>query len=197
MNKNDLRYLKTEKNIINSFLECVDDLGFEKTCISDICHKAMISRNTFYAHYEDKYALLNDIISQLEKEMMESYQDKIMIDIMHNDAKQAVTWCFHEVDENRYLIQILLKCSKDKMKTVLYNVFMNHPIDILMKDYHCNLDNIKIKLNQTYIADAWIGYLEVWLNHYDEISMNDAIDFMVKLCEHPIQIYFQQLVDSI
>ena len=84
-----------------------------------------------------------------------------------------------------------------EMKTVLYNVFMNHPIDILMKDYHCNLDNIKIKLNQTYIADAWIGYLEVWLNHYDEISMNDAIDFMVKLCEHPIQIYFQQLVDSI
>ena len=71
MNKNDLRYLKTEKNIINSFLECVDDLGFEKTRISDICHKAMISRNTFYAHYEDKYALLNDIISQLEKEMME------------------------------------------------------------------------------------------------------------------------------
>ncbi len=196
MNKNDLRYLKTEKIIINSFLECVDQLGFEKTHISDICQKAMISRNTFYAHYEDKYALLDFITSQLENEMMKSYKETILIDIMHNNAHKAVSWCFHEVDKNRYLIQILLKCSKEKLKTILYHVFIDHPIHTWVEDYEHNLENIKIKLNETYIFDAWVGYLEVWLNHYEEISIDEAIDFMVQLCEQPINIHLQQLLNS-
>ncbi|MCE3200874.1 TetR/AcrR family transcriptional regulator [Paenibacillus sonchi] len=38
--------------------------GFDAITIKDIAQRATINRATFYAHYEDKYALLDEIIEQ-------------------------------------------------------------------------------------------------------------------------------------
>ncbi len=60
----DLRVLKTHKLIRSSFLNLIDEKGFECITINDIAKKAQINRSTFYLHYCDKYDLLDRTVDE-------------------------------------------------------------------------------------------------------------------------------------
>lgn len=61
----DLRVKRTQRAIKDSFFNLVEEKGFEHISVKDITDGAMISRNTFYLHYADKYELLNKICDEL------------------------------------------------------------------------------------------------------------------------------------
>lgn len=69
----DLRVKRTRFMIKNAFLELMEELGFAKITVEKIAQKAFISRNTFYLHYTDKYALLKS----LEEEVLLGLKDII------------------------------------------------------------------------------------------------------------------------
>lgn len=64
VNQNDPRVLRTRQIIIEAFRALLQTKGFDALTIKDIAQKATINRATFYAHYEDKIALLDEIASQ-------------------------------------------------------------------------------------------------------------------------------------
>jgi len=66
----DPRVLRTRQLIRESFIELLQSIPFESITIKDIAQKATINRATFYTHYEDKYALLDEVIEQAFKEMI-------------------------------------------------------------------------------------------------------------------------------
>ena len=70
-NKEDKRILKTKQLIKNTFSKLLDEKEFEKITISEIANNAMISKGTFYYHYEDKY----DFVQKLIDEMIEDYKE--------------------------------------------------------------------------------------------------------------------------
>lgn len=49
---------------------------FEHISITELCRKAEVSRITFYSHYSDKYALLDDIFSDMIKIGTEDYYQR-------------------------------------------------------------------------------------------------------------------------
>ena len=55
----DLRIKRTQKSIKNAFYELIEEKGFDHISVKDITERAMISRNTFYLHYNDKFAQQN------------------------------------------------------------------------------------------------------------------------------------------
>ncbi|MDE6470334.1 MAG: TetR/AcrR family transcriptional regulator [Eubacterium sp.] len=61
----DLRVRRTQKAIRVAFFELVKEKGFEHISVKDITDRALISRNTFYLHYADKYDLFNKICDDL------------------------------------------------------------------------------------------------------------------------------------
>ncbi|NOU93491.1 TetR family transcriptional regulator [Paenibacillus sp. LMG 31456] len=64
VNLQDPRVLRTRQLIREAFNELLRSKGFDAIAIKDIAQKATINRATFYAHYEDKYALLDETIEQ-------------------------------------------------------------------------------------------------------------------------------------
>ena len=70
----DLRVIRTRQMIKNAFLELMNTIGFSKITVENLTKKALISRNTFYLHYTDKY----DLLDQLEAEMLNGIKDIIM-----------------------------------------------------------------------------------------------------------------------
>ena len=73
--KNDPRFKRTHTMIEQSFLEVAAEKGFQAVSVQDITGRAGINRATFYAHFPDKYALLDYSIRQgfrqeLEKRML-------------------------------------------------------------------------------------------------------------------------------
>lgn len=53
-----LQFDRTTRDIINAFMDLLDQKSFEKISVQDIIEKTMINRSTFYRHFQDKYAIL-------------------------------------------------------------------------------------------------------------------------------------------
>jgi AcrR family transcriptional regulator len=60
--KIDPRVVRTRKLLIDSFLSLMGEKPFEEITVQDITMRATVNRATFYAHFLDKYALVDSII---------------------------------------------------------------------------------------------------------------------------------------
>ena len=75
----DPRVRRTRQSILQAFTDLVDRKGFQATSVQDITEQAGINRATFYAHFPDKYALLQHSIEQefrqeVQKRMLNACQ---------------------------------------------------------------------------------------------------------------------------
>ncbi|RIP34893.1 TetR/AcrR family transcriptional regulator [Staphylococcus gallinarum] len=75
----NLRMTHTKQSLINAFFSLVNTKDFEKITIADITQGARVNRATFYAHFEDKYDLINTIMEQLATVSIKNYISEHMI----------------------------------------------------------------------------------------------------------------------
>jgi AcrR family transcriptional regulator len=73
--KLDPRVKRTRQLLEQAFLEVATNKGFQSVSVQDITEKAGVNRATFYAHFADKYELLDYSVRQgfrqeLEKRML-------------------------------------------------------------------------------------------------------------------------------
>lgn len=69
----DKRIAKTKKVLKSALIEMLGEEDFEHISVTELCRRAEISRITFYAHYNDKYALLDDIFNDMLRAGKEDY----------------------------------------------------------------------------------------------------------------------------
>jgi AcrR family transcriptional regulator len=70
----DLRVRRTRKLLLEALLGEMSEHAFEEITVTDICERAMVHRTTFYKHYEDKYALLEQGMRQMYDELVTEAQ---------------------------------------------------------------------------------------------------------------------------
>ena len=57
-NESDPRVIRTRKLILEAFASLLNEKDFEAITVQDIAQRATVNRATFYAHFADKYALI-------------------------------------------------------------------------------------------------------------------------------------------
>ena len=77
--KLDPRVKRTRSLLEQAFIQVLAEKGFAAVSVQSITEKAGVNRATFYAHFPDKYALLNHIIRQMFRQEIE----KRMLDACH------------------------------------------------------------------------------------------------------------------
>ena len=68
----DIRIARTDRAIEQAFMELREKNPLEKIKIKDLCAMACINKSTFYAHYEDIYALANALENKLIESILAS-----------------------------------------------------------------------------------------------------------------------------
>ena len=71
--KEDPRVKRTRNLILTAFDELLPEKGFRSLTVQDITDKAEINRATFYAHFTDKYDLLDKSIQQTFRQELEKW----------------------------------------------------------------------------------------------------------------------------
>lgn len=71
----DLRIVKTKMNIRGAFLVLRAESPLEKVRVTELCQLALINKTTFYNHYQDIYALSDEIEDETIQSIMNSFQD--------------------------------------------------------------------------------------------------------------------------
>lgn len=73
--REDLRIVKTRRNIEQTFLRLLQDHPFDKITVRMVCEEALVNKGTFYRHYEDKYDLArkttDDELQRLHSEILD------------------------------------------------------------------------------------------------------------------------------
>lgn len=70
----DRRIKKTKKILKATLIEMMKEIPFEQISITSLCDRADISRITFYSHYNDKYALVEDIFQDMIQQGTQLYR---------------------------------------------------------------------------------------------------------------------------
>ena len=70
----DLRVVKTKKNIREAFLELRSKNTLEKIKVTELCELALINKTTFYNHYQDVYALSEEIENETISSIMTNFK---------------------------------------------------------------------------------------------------------------------------
>ena len=88
----DIRIEKTERAIKQAFMELRAEKPLEKIRVKELCDRACINKSTFYAHYQDIYALAN----AMEDEMVEAVAASLP-NLTARDVSERTEWLAREM----------------------------------------------------------------------------------------------------
>ena len=91
--KLDPRVRRTRQLLEQSFLEVVAVKGFQSVSVQDITEKAGVNRATFYAHFTDKYDLLDYSVRQSFRQEIEKRMLNVCTFSMDNLRALIVAVC--------------------------------------------------------------------------------------------------------
>ena len=70
--KEDPRVIRTRQLLMQGLMDLMQEKNFQAITIQDIAERATVNRVTFYAHFSDKYALLEYTIHKMIQERLRS-----------------------------------------------------------------------------------------------------------------------------
>ena len=91
--KEDPRVTRTRGLLEQAFMEVVAKKGFQAVSVQDITDKAGVNRATFYAHFPDKYALLDHSIRMQFRQELEKRTLNVCTFSMENLRALIITVC--------------------------------------------------------------------------------------------------------
>jgi len=82
--KPDLRIMKTHKALIDALPTLLGRQNFADLTVNSLCNEALVSRATFYSHFNDKYDLLEYWLTYSEQKNMNKYNTCEQMEMMVN-----------------------------------------------------------------------------------------------------------------
>ena len=135
----DLRIKRTQKSIKNAFYELIEEKGFDHISVKDITERAMISRNTFYLHYNDKFDLLNKVCDELVFKLfigvgkqLRRETRKLRVDIY--GAASVIKMGIKTIEEDREAYRVLLSSSGSDLLTQKLQQGIRRALDLISSD---------------------------------------------------------------
>ncbi|WP_342443679.1 TetR/AcrR family transcriptional regulator [Lysinibacillus sp. FSL K6-0075] len=167
----DLRVIRTVESIKGALVDLIEEKGFESITVKDITTKARINRGTFYAHYQDKFNLMNSYQEEIMREMSTITKENLpnlIADLHTNDKKvqtiEIAVLIFKFLDQNRGFMKAVLGPNGElsfqtKLKEFIYKTLFEST------DTPLKLENLLVpgEYLVSYIASAHIGVVQQWL----------------------------------
>ena len=89
----DPRIKRTRQLLQQAFMELMREKSFEAITVQDIAERATVNRVTFYAHFQDKYALLEYTIREMIRQRLHSQVPEDTPYSPENMARLILTVC--------------------------------------------------------------------------------------------------------
>ena len=135
----DRRIIKTKKNIKNALISLLAEKNFEKISVTEICDRAKVSRISFYAHYKDKYELVEFIFSDYVREAYHDYR-LMQKENVDNDPLRAYDNLLESI-LNLYFKNIdFFTYATATKNPYLYSLFYSHMFGIVRGFVRSNKD---------------------------------------------------------
>ena len=169
----DKRTIKTERVIRRSFLELLEKKDFSRITINDICDRACISRNTFYAHYADKYLLMDRITEDFFQDLLSQIINK-NVDNNYQSAISTTAWLFFDyLSEHQSVVRLLSK-SNSQFWSILDRQLQEYTLSV-------SPDNPKAQVYAIYSCGAITGCYRAFFEGSIAMSSADFVQSVIDI----------------
>ena len=182
MEKKDLRIRRTYKLLSDALTQLLTEKPFEKISVTDICERAMVHRATFYAHFEDKYQLLNYCILShsavfdevpITEHTLEGYKEYFM-----NVARILLS----QIEKKSDTYMALMRQNNSTFE----HMFVENIYDKICSKYDsCVEQGISMPVPKEVLASFFAGacsnIILWWIKNEMPISSKELVSYMDKL----------------
>ncbi|WP_125588842.1 TetR/AcrR family transcriptional regulator [Companilactobacillus jidongensis] len=182
------RLTKTDEKIKKAFIELMKTKGFEHLTVSDVTTIAKINRSTFYAHYEDKYALEKHFEDTILNELSDQLNSNLDSTMKYQDISQGIEsypvidTIIGYIESEFELIKVLMSSSgttfEKRVKNVLYQV-VNHGL-YLAKGNDEMVDQIPNDYAYEIVVSGILDTMKFWLFKDKPESKEVITDIIMK-----------------
>jgi AcrR family transcriptional regulator len=89
----DPRVTRTRKLLLDAFLSLMAEKSFDDITVQDIAARATVNRATFYAHFVDKYALVDELIRESFTQMLQQHMTTRALSIEEHLRRLILAVC--------------------------------------------------------------------------------------------------------
>ncbi|NHN34179.1 TetR family transcriptional regulator [Paenibacillus sp. S3N08] len=171
----NIRMTPTKQSLINAFVSLVNKKDFDKILIADITNGAQVNRATFYAHFNDKYELLDYMINDSASTVIEKRTLGVVKFDQNNIIQLVLAVCdFHQPPN--------IQCRRSYLSLA---PLLKEKMIIELKKYMLrSLDNILTEIEKNFYVSIYAniiheaGYL--WASgdtsfHKEEVAMKVSL----------------------
>lgn len=126
--RRDRRVLRSRQALIEAFRALLEEKTFSEISVYQISERADLNRGTFYAHFSDKYELLEQLI----REQFRAYLDKGLSDSQYkqrnNNLQRIIQLVISYFQESRCIMRpdapiayIVERALQHELQTILAN----------------------------------------------------------------------------
>lgn len=175
--KNNRRTIITKMILKDSLLKLMQEKPISKVSIKEICDLSDMSRSTFYLHYQDQFALLEDI----ENEVLEKTFENLAQVNSEPNAIDSIEFFLNYVKENKMTFGILLCQSENKsfQQRIIDNVQTN--IQSFLPTF---FEDNKEKYAYSFIMNGCLCILTDWINNDFDLSSRELAELMFHCCNN-------------
>ncbi len=180
MQNNESKYFYTARLMNEALLYLLEKKDIEFITVTEITKKAGVNRTTFYLHYENVYDLLSEIIGNLNKQFISSFDIKEPINVNTKEDAFLVS--------TEYLLPYLNFCKEHKRILKLVHqkphLFQNQEVYKKMYDkilYPAISQFIAEENQKIYFLEFFTQGIVGIINKWIELDCVTEIDIIVKL----------------
>lgn len=174
MKKQDLRSIRSEKNIKQAFIDLLQDQPFDKIKVSEIARKTGIDRQTFYLHYIDKY----DLLDKMNKEFMQVFKPILLERLKSSNAlaPEKIENIYHKnfpyLNKHRREILSLLKIDTG-------NICLKRDLKEFVVEKYQEISGIELtSFQQEMLANLYVSSLIIFIKENRKIGKKEMEDLL-------------------
>ncbi|WP_042348660.1 TetR/AcrR family transcriptional regulator [Bacillus massiliigorillae] len=180
--------VRSRKMIRHAFVELVLEKDFEKITVKNIVERAEISRGTFYAHYSDIYAIIEEIENEIMGKMVDFLDDFTASELIQNPMPFFVKMGdFLQQDIEFYRKSVLVQgasCFIVKLKDVLIEKIISYQETI-----QSNQERQEYILRVHLLVGGQISIYQDWLAGKFDCSLEELTESVSQLMIQGFQPY--------
>ena len=181
MRKTDARIRYTQRILKESLLALLKQKPINKITVKEVCELAELNRATFYAHYSDCFALLE----QIENELLEAFQDSLkLLDSFDVTALIEAIYAMVEKDEHACRVLIFQNVSPSVIQRMI-DLARNESIAYWrQKLRHASTE--ELEMLYTHLSN---GLMHVVVEGYDRYGKEDVIRFVNRIVKSSLSLF--------
>src|SRR5450432_846731 len=186
--KLDRRVQKTRLSLENALIVLILEKGYDAVKVQDLLDRANIGRSTFYAHYQDKEALLMSRFEGLQKAFEEHFQMVVALgEAKNEEGKLPVNlplFMLRYVENEHQLFKALLgKRSSGRHVSLIENFLLKYTRDVVKTYASAPLSRQQLEIVVHYLTSAFISLLIWWVDGDMPCSAEELYTILMRLME--------------